>query len=76
MTEMESWTEAAISRILPRYINILSSWLSRPPATGLWEAGGCIIVESNAISVTTDNLFQVWTLYRGTTALLAVSEPA
>lgn len=27
MTEMESWTEAAISRILLRYINILSSWL-------------------------------------------------
>jgi hypothetical protein len=26
MTEMESWTEAAISRILLRYINILSSW--------------------------------------------------
>lgn len=27
MTEMESWTEAAISRILLRYINILSRWL-------------------------------------------------
>lgn len=41
-------------------------------ATGLWEAGGCIIVESNAISATTNKRFQVWTLHSGTTARLAV----
>lgn len=80
MTENESWTEAAISRILLRYIiNILSSWFSaggNGPVGSRWKAGGCINIESNAISVTTKNLFQVWTLHSGTTARLAVFEPA